>query len=596
MDYQLIVTICVIVGAMILFVTETLRIDLVAILAMVAWVILGVLEPEESFQGFANSATLTVAAMFILSDTLIRTGIVQLIAPLVVKLFSKSYAAAIFGMGLGTGLVSAFINNTPVVATFIPIVNDAATKVKMAPTKFLIPLSYAAIFGGACTLIGTSTNLLVAGIASNYGENGITMFVMAPLGLIFMIVGMLYLIFIGRRFLPDEIGKPLQDESEIKSYLTEIEITTLPEEDNGLTLKQLFEDKDIEVDVYQLKRGKETINKPQPDTPLQTGDVLVVLGAIDKVKQVIADSHLDIVGSIKDKNFPEEETKLVEVIIMPGTRLVGKKLENVNFLWKYRANVLAIRQRGKRKFTHLDSIKLNVGDLLLLQTNERGLQLIQEEENRASAPFMSVSQSALKVPQKRDLLIVGGTLLIAILLATFNVIPIVASAWAAVVFLAVIRIISMPDIYTAIDWKVIFLLVGSLSFGKAMEESGLSNIIADLIRNILDTSMGPVLIIAVIYLITTLLTEVMSNNAAVALITPIAIALSRAMEVNSLPLLIAVMMAGSASFLTPIGYQTNTMVYSAGNYSFKDFFKVGGPLNLLFWIIASLLIPVLYPL
>lgn len=372
MELSFIITSLVILLAIVLFATEAVRVDLVAIGVMVAWIVFGVLEPAESFTGFANSATLTVTAMFILSSALIRAGVIKLLAPMATRLFNKSYSGAILGMSSGVGLLSAFINNTPVVATFIPIVSKAAKKLNLHPYKFLIPLSYGAILGGTCTLIGTSTNLLVAGIAKDKGFDEIGLFTMAPIGLVFLGVGLLYLMFVGKHLLPKESQvKPLKDESQIKKFLTEVKIKELPDEKKGISIEELFKEKDLSFEVQELRREDNTIRNPKMDTKLQTGDVMLIKGELDKVKKVVADQHLSIVKSITDKYFPEEETKVVEVIIMPGTHLVDKKLKSISFLKNYHSHLLAIRHRGKRKFNDMENIRLKVGDILLLQTSKK---------------------------------------------------------------------------------------------------------------------------------------------------------------------------------------------------------------------------------
>jgi len=595
MELSSIITILVIVSAVVLFATEAVRVDLVAIGVMVLWIVFGILSPEESFRGFANSATLTVTAMFILSSALIRAGVIKLLAPLATKLFNKSYSGAILGMSSGVGLLSAFINNTPVVATFIPIVSKAARRLNLHPTKFLIPLSYGAILGGTCTLIGTSTNLLVAGIAQDKGVNEIGLFTMTPIGLVFLAVGLLYLMFIGKHLLPKESkSEPLQDESQIKTFLTEIKIQDLPDDKQEVSIEELFKEKDLSFEVEELKRGDEIVEKPEMSKVLQPDDIMLIKGELEKVKQVVADQHLSIVKSITDKNFPNEETKVVEVIVMPGSQLVDKKLGNVSFLKNYHSHLLAIRHRGKRKFTDMENIRLKIGDILLLQTSNRGYELLQKAESNPNAPFLSIRESELDIPDKRKLYISGGILALVILAATFNIVPIVASAWAGVFLLGLFRVISMTDAYRSIDWQVIFLLSGSLSFGAAMDKSGLNDWLVSNLTSFTESQIAPFLIIAMVYLLTMVFTEIMSNNAAAALMAPISMAIAQALGFNSLPFLIAVMMAGSASFMTPIGYQTNTMVYSAGNYQFKDFFKIGALLGFMFWIIASLLIPVFY--
>jgi di/tricarboxylate transporter len=420
---------------------------------------------------------------------------------------------------------------------------------------------------------------------------------MTPIGLVFVVVGLFYLIFISKYLLPKKSKrKTLEDDNSIKTFFTEVQINKLSEDKKGATIQELFEEKDLKVEVKRLKRGDEIENNPSPSKILQEKDVLLISGAMDKVRQVIEDNDLSIRSNINEKSFPEEGTKMVEVIIMPRTQLVGKKLKNVNFLKNYQARVLAIRQRGKRKFSNLENLRLKIGDVLLLQTNENGYELLKNDEKNPNAPFLSVRETAVEIPQKKNLYLTCSVVLGVILLASLNILPIVIAAWAGVAILVIFRILSMTDTYQAIDWKVIFLLAGSLSFGAAMKSSGLTQIIAEYLMSFLKDTGGQMMIIATLYLITMVFTEIMSNNAAAALLAPVVIALAQIMGLNTTPLLITVMMAGSASFMTPIGYQTNTMVYSAGNYKFTDFFKVGAPLSLLLWITASILIPIIYPL
>jgi len=596
MEYELIITGAVIVGAMILFATEALRVDLVALCVMVLWVVLGVLTPEQSFQGFANMAVLTVAAMFVLSHALIRAGFIELVAPLVMKLFNRSYRAAVLSMGTGTALFSSFLNNTPIVATFIPIVSEAASKARIPPSQMLIPLSYTAIFGGTCTLIGTSTNLLVAGIAADNGIDTIGMFTITPIGLILFVAGMSYLLLVARKLLPHETAQdPLRQKKKIRTFLTEAEVEDI-DEGKEIRLHHLLEDRGLDVEVVQLKRGDSIEQSPDMETGIESGDVLILKGEMDKVKKVVASDHLSIVHSIKNKHFPEEETKIVEAIIMPGGSMVEKQLKNTNFLAKYNSTILAIRQKGRRKYKDLEKVRLHAGDVLLLQTNERGYNLLKDIENDPHAPFITVSESHLQQPDKKKIFLAGGVLAAVILLAALDILPIAVAAWAGVAVLATSRVISMTDAYGAIDWQVIFLLVGSLSFGEAMKESGLSRLLADQLAVAGGLGLGPVMVVGVVYLATNILTETMSNNAAAALMAPMAIAVAESLGVNPTPLLVAVMVAGSCSFMTPIGYQTNTMVYSAGKYVFSDFLRVGTPLNIMALVISSFMIPVIYPL
>ncbi len=604
MEFEALLTIGVIVVSFILFATEYLSVDHVAIGIIVVLTLFGVLSPEESLDGFSNSATLTVAAMFILGDALIKTGIIESIGPFFNKLISKSHYRSVFTLSALTGSISAFVNNTPVVATCVPIVINACKKNKQNPAKFLIPLSFAAMFGGTCTLIGTSTNLLVDGIARSRGLEGFSMFLFAPLGLIFFAVGTLYLMLFSKKLLPDRnIGFYDEEDRNVEDYLTEIKIVgrkeaykTADKEKEAITIRNVFEIEDQEeLKVKRLMRNGKIIQQPKLDLPLHEDDILLVQGNTKQIKKIFNNEMLEMTDSLGEPQFPEEETKAVEVIILPNSHLINQRLSKLDFFERYNSRVLAIRQKGKHSSTDLGTVRLRAGDILLLQTNERGYEMLYKAERRRMAPFLSLSESGIDSIQKTELLKVGLVIAAVITLASLNLVPLVTGAFAGIFLLVLNRTISMENAYQAIDWKVIFLLAGALCLGTAMEKSGLSEAIAGVIQTHIASNYGPVVVLSSLYLITSLLTETMSNNAAAALLAPIAISLSRGMQVDPIPLLLAITFAGSASFLTPIGYQTNTMVYSAGNYRFKDFTRFGLPLNFLFWLIATFLIPLFYP-
>lgn len=598
MGYEAYVTIAVIVIAFAMFATEYFSIDLVAICIIIVLVITGVLSPTDGVKGFANPATVTVAAMFVLSDALLRTGIVESITPMLVRLIKRSYYLSIFGITVITGGISAFINNTPVVATFIPVVAGAAKKSKIPVSKLLIPLSFGAIFGGTCTLIGTSTNLLVSGIAVSYGLEPFTMFLMAPLGLVFLVVGVVYLTLFAKKLLPDRTtSSELSEAISLKNYLTEIRVRqNLHEDKSPITIANLFKKDGMEIYVEKLFRGKETVRDPSIDMPLMEGDHLLVRGEMEKIKNLLKNESLNISGKLGIRNFGEEETKLIEIILLPNSELRNKKLNDTDFFQKYRSKVLAIRHRGKQRLDDLDRVYLRSGDILLLQTNYEGEKLLRASEHKRRAPFISLSTSGIKRVDAKKLSIALLTIVSVVVLASTGVLDIMTAALAGIAVILFSRISSAEDAYNAVDWKVIILLAGALSLGEAMNQSGLSKILAEwLVQNVGHT-LGPTILISVLYALTTLLTGVMSNNATAALLAPIAISLSVSFGTSPIPFLMAITFAASADFMTPIGYQTNTMVYSAGNYTFKDFLRIGTPLNIIFWIIASFLIPVFYPL
>ncbi|QSE95983.1 SLC13 family permease [Fulvivirga lutea] len=592
MTYDIIITILVISLTIFLFVKEYFSIDLVALSAIVILVSTGVITVEDGLNGFSNEATLTVMAMFILSHALVKTKVIEYLAPMVVGLLKKGYIASVSSLAFFIGGTSAFVNNTPIVATFIPVVTNASRKISESPSRYLMVLSYVSIFGGCCTLIGTSTNLLVSGMAVQEGHEAFTLFQMAPLGIILLVAGSIYLILVGKKILPDRISRDYLHEQEgAKAFLAEVKMTAKSEEEKK-SVESLFNSDGIEVRA--LKQAGGSKSKVKPDHQIASDDVFIIEGDFKKIHQLVKNDFLKISDSFEDSEFPDEQTRLMEIVLLPNSELIGKRLSKVNFLKRYNSSIIAIRHRGKRKFEDLKNIKLKSGDVLVLLTNDKGHELIQADQEFENAPFISLREQIVEKINKGKLLLVSAVIASVIILASFGILPIVIAALGGVVVLNLLGVITMTDAYRSIDWKVIFMLAGSLCLGKAMISSGLADLLGDGLITLLSVYSGPVIMVSMFYLLTSLLTETMSNHASAALMVPIAISVASTLDVSPTPLLLTIAFAGSASFMTPIGYQTNTMIYSAGNYKFSDFIRVGGGLNLLFWILSSLLIPLIY--
>lgn len=593
MNIDAYITLAIIVLSLYGFINKKIPVDLVAISIMLSLVITGVIDANKAISGFANQATLSVAAMFILSHALIKSNLIDFLSPLMQKLLDKGYKASILSMAFMAGIISAFINNTPVVATFIPIINNSVKKLNRSPSKYLIPLSYLAIFGGSCTLIGTSTNLLVSGMASDRGFEGFNMFTLTPVGLSLFAFGLLYLLFFGYYLLPDKGPDNMIEEHDGgKRFLAEIKLKKKAEIEK-MDLEDLFSDNSIEI--KSIKRNNTTEDKPKRSKKLKKGDSLLIEGSLQEINRLIKEEYFSLTENFEDKVFPNEETRLVEIILLPNSEIIDYKLGEIDFLGRYSADIVGVRHRGEKQLSDLENIKLQAGDILALLTNQKGYQLLQESQGKQNSPFISLSEKRLNKLNPKKLYITVFVILSVILLATFNVLPLVISAFAGVVILNALGVINMQDAYQSIDWKVIFLLAGSLSLGEAMSSSGLSQNISDLLISATSEFQSKILLVAIFYFVTSIMTGTLSNNASAALMVPIAFSVSSSLDVNVLPLLVTIAMAGSASFFTPIGYQTNTMVFSAGKYHFVDFVKIGTPLNFLFLILASILIPYFYP-
>ena len=575
--------------AVVLFSTEKLRMDLVAILVLTSLTLLGLVGVGDALSGFSNSATVTVAAMFILAAGLQNSGALSGIGTLLGK--AKSPFQFLLILFAVLAVIAPFVNNTAVVAVFMPIVIAATASVGMAASKALIPLSYVSQMAGVCTLVGTSTNLIVNSIAKDLGHPGFSMFEFTALGVICMAAGCVYLLTMGRWLLPDTSNSQLEAHYELGKYLTELRVM----EKSPLIGTSVGDAKLGEtygVYVLELLRGKEMIISPRAQI-LQEGDVLLARGDWSDLLDLKNKTGLEInpAYEFKAKELEEKGEQVVtEVMIAPNSRIVGSTLNAINRSWRNQEYVvLGVQRRGQVLREKIGKVRLSVGDILLVLLPESEMGRL-----RKSKEVVVLTERDAPKPKGWRAPFALGVMVAVIGTSALGLAPIAITALLGALAMVVADCVEADEAYEVVDWKIIMLMAGLLPLGVAMSTSGAAEFIVDntigLVRD-----MGPHVVLAVMYLMALLLAELMSNSAAAVLLTPIGMSTAKMMDVDPTPFLIAVTFSASTSFLTPVGYQTNIMVYSAGGYKFTDFLKVGLPLNLIFWLLGVYFIPIFWP-
>ncbi len=583
----LVLTIC----AVVLFVTEKFSTDIVAILVMMVLLVSRVLTPTEGLAGFANTATVTVGAMFVLSAGMFRSGAVNFVGRGLGRLARHSSGLMLFVLMVGVGLLSSFLNNTAAVAILIPVVIVVARRADTSPSKLLMPLSFASMFGGMCTVLGTSTNILASSIAEQAGLGAFAMFEFTKLGVIFFAVGVAYMMTVGRRLVPDHRGRgDLTTSFGLGDYLTDL-VLQAGSTSVGHSLASAPLVKELGIEVLQIRRGKDTL-RPTPETVLHEHDVLRIQGDLRTINELKDRAGVIFGMSVKwrDEDLQSTDTRLVEAVVGPSSPLAGKSLVESRLRENYGASVLAIRQHGTLRHGEFENITLMPGDALLIDVPNDQIEHLTQQRvflvvSRAGIPRFDLPKATKALAIVVSVVVVAATGLLSIMTA--------AAAGALMMVLS--GCISTEEAYGAIEWNVLFLLAGMLSLAAAMEKTGASTMLAG---GMIDGvgGFGPIALLAAFFGITMLLTEVMSNNATVALLLPIAITTAHSIDANPRAFMFAVVFAASSSFMTPVGYQTNTMIYGPGQYRFMDFVRVGAPLNLIFWILGTLLIPWFWPL
>jgi di/tricarboxylate transporter len=587
MTLEIALVLGLVLSAVILFATERLPVDLTAMILLGAMLLSGIITPQEAIGGFSNPATVTVGAMFVLSAGLFKTGAVNLLGGTLGRVSKISPWLMLVVMMLMVGTLSAVINNTAAVAIFLPIVLGIARETGASPGRLLMPLSFASMFGGVCTLVGTSTNILVSSIAERHGLPAFGMFEMTGLGLIFFAAGSLYMLLIGVRLIPNRVA-PDEHGTVFGSGDYQIEIVLEAEARSvGKVLSESPLLQDVDIRSVEVFRNGELAKEADDQLILQAGDHLKVRCDLENFRKLR--ERRGVALRQKSEANPSEEAVLVEGVLAPGSTLDGRSLKQARFRSRYGLTALAVRHRGKVMRENLETLQLRAGDVLLFEVEKEHLEQLREDKT-----FVLVSQVELPQFRKSRMLTAIAIVTAVIVAAATGTVPIVSGAIVGCILMVLSRCLNLEEVYSAINWQVIFLLAGVLTLGTALEKTGAARLLGNfLVENV--GAWGPIALVSAFYLATSLLTEMMSNNATAALLAPIAIAAAEGLNIDSRPLLMAITFAASASFMTPVGYQTNTLIYGPGQFRYTDFLRVGTPLNILFWILATIFIPRFWP-
>lgn len=598
MTWEIALILVLLVAALTSFALEKIPPDVTALTLLAVLIASGLLTMDQALQVFSNPAPITVGCMFILSAALEKCGLIDQLAALFDRVARLGYLRFLFFMILVVALISAFVNNTPVVVVFMPVVLSLARKLGVPASKLLIPLSYASILGGMSTLIGTSTNILVSGMAEQHGLRPFGMFELAWVGLPALGIGALYMLLVGRHILPvRETLTSILSEEERREYITEAYVQPgSPVIGKSLVEANLTRQRGIRV-IEVVRHGASSQAKLD-QVVLEEGDRLVLACRPSGMAQARQMEGFDFVSEagLGLEQIAAHEGMLVEGMIGPNSNLAGSTIRDVNFRQRFHMIVLAVHRRGRNVREKIDSLQLDFGDTLLLLGTDGALNQLRNSDDilLIDRPPVPADSRRRKIP------IVLGTICAVIATASIGLARIEFTAFVGVVVLFLTQCLKPKEGYLAVQWNILFLIFAMLGMGAAMEVTGTSDFLASGmvggVQKFIPLAHQPLVMLACVYLLTNVLTEILSNNAAAVLMATIAVGTAITLEVDPRPYMIAVAVAASASFATPIGYQTNTYVYGSGGYRFSDFIKVGLPVNVLCFIVAMIMIPLVWGL
>lgn len=581
----------VLLGTLFLLVTEKLSVDLTALAVMVSLMVTGVLTPAEAVAGFANPAVITVGAMFLISRGMIRTGALGFIGHKLIEISRGNYRMALLLTMLIVGVASAFINNTPVVVLFIPIMLSISCEYGLSPSKFLIPISYASILAGTCTLIGTSTNIIVSDLSLSAGYSGLGMFELSRLGIPIALLGLALIYLLSPRIMPDHAAPTCElDRKDARRYLAEFRISS--ESPLDKRSPEWFRKKFPSLELLEIVRSPFIHYPDEEHIVMGKGDLLLVKGSASDLVGILNDRAVELphASDRMDLGSGDDDHLIVELVLPPQSRLLGVRLLDSHLRGDPEVQVLAIKSRELHYGAqHLRQVRLRVGDIILVRC-PRG----KIEQMRGNGDFIVIEDVHHDIVHKhlagRAIVIFAGV----VGAATTGLANIMVSALAGVVAMILSRCLELRSAYRELRADVLMLIVGTIALGAAMEKTGATVLYANTFLSAFEGA-GPQVVLGGFLVLTSIGTLILSNNATAVLLLPVAISTAISLGVNPKPFIIAVCFGASACFASPIGYQTNLMVYGPGSYRFSDYLKLGIPLNLLVIAMGTALIPWIWP-
>jgi di/tricarboxylate transporter len=591
LDSFIIIVSIILIAALILMITEWLSVDKIAVGIMVALSVTGILTPKETVSGFSNSAVITVGSMFLISRGLIRTGAVGFITELVLTLSKGKKEMSFILILITVAFASAFINNTPVVVLFIPIVMGLSCECDFSPSKMLIPLSYVSILAGTCTLIGTSTNIIVSDLSASYGFGKLSMFELSSLGVPVAIIGMIFLYFTSLKIMPERTAPVCElDETKEQRYISEL---IVPKK-SDLTKEEdiyLYVHDSLGLTLIEIFRGGNIIDPLRNPQACREDDILLVKGGAEDLLSCLKNKVLELPHGLENVKFgaEQEDNLIVELIVPPLSNLLHERLLSTDLQDDSQVQIIAIRSRkhyfSKRK---IQEVRLQVGDIILVCCPRNKLEKI-----RRGTDFIIIEDihHAIidKEKAKRAITIFGGV----VIFAALGLADIMVCALSGVFLMTLTKVLRLKDAYRSLESEVLLLIIGTIALGVAMEKTGATKLYADFFLGMFQ-GLGPSYVLAGIIILTSICTHVLSNNATAVLLVPIAISTAVSLGVNPKPFIIGICFGASACYATPIGYQTNLLVYGPGRYRFLDYLKLGIPLNILVIVMGSIFIPMIW--